>query len=102
MAAVGCRTMVKKPANSWSAVSIVCTRASCAAAQALKRQRYLSADAPRLPLSDCTSAEACPCVYRKHADRRGAPRREADTTGLRRSGPNSERRSSRGRRSTDN
>jgi hypothetical protein len=93
--------MAKKPASPWSAVSIVCTSASCAAAQALKGQRYLSADAPRLPLSDCTSADACPCVYRKHPDRRAGPRREADTTGLRRSGPTPERRSSRGRRSSD-
>jgi hypothetical protein len=93
--------VVKKPANRWSAVSIVCTSASCAAAQALKGQRYLSADAPRLPLSDCTSAETCPCVYRKHPDRRAGPRRETDTIGLRRPSTAPERRSSRGRRSTD-
>jgi hypothetical protein len=92
--------MAKRPANLWHAVSIVCTSASCAAAQALKGQRYLSADAPRLPLSDCTSAAACPCVYRKHSDRRAGPRREADTSGLKRSSI-PERRGGRGRRSTD-
>jgi len=101
MMPVSCARMAKQPANRWSAVSIVCTSASCAAARALKGQRYLSAEAPRLPLSDCTSAEACPCVYRKYSDRRVGPRREADTTGLKRSSTNPERRSSRGRRSTD-
>jgi hypothetical protein len=93
--------MTKKPTNPWSAVSIVCTSASCAAARALKGQRFLSADAPRLPLSDCTSAKTCPCVYRKHPDRRAGPRREADTIGLKRSSPSPERRSGRGRRTTD-
>jgi len=93
--------MAKQTGNRWNAVSIACTSASCAAAQALKGRRYLSGDAPRLPLPDCTSAAACPCVYRKHADRRAGPRREVDTTGLRRSIPTPERRSSRGRRSTD-
>jgi hypothetical protein len=93
--------MVKQPGNSWNAVSIVCTGASCAAAQALKGRRYLSADAPRLPLPDCTSPAACRCAYRKHPDRRAGPRRESDTTGLRRSGPTPERRGGRGRRSTD-
>jgi hypothetical protein len=93
--------MIKKPANPWNAVSIVCTSASCAAAQALKGRRFLSAAAPRLPLSDCTSADACRCVYRKHPDRRAGPRREAEISALRRSSPNPERRRSRGRRSTD-
>jgi hypothetical protein len=93
--------MIKKPANPWNAVSIVCTSASCAAAQALKGRRYLSAEAPRLPLADCTSADACRCVYRKHPDRRAGPRREADSSDLRRSNPNPERRRGRGRRSTD-
>jgi hypothetical protein len=92
--------MAKRPAKLWHAVSIVCTSASCDAAQALKGRRYLSADAPRLPLSDCTSAEACPCVYRKHSDRRAGPRREADASGLNRSST-PERRAGRGRRSTD-
>jgi len=93
--------MAKPVTNPWNAVSIICTSASCEAARALKGQRYLSAAAPRLPLADCTSPDACPCVYRKHADRRAGPRREADTTGLKRSSPGAERRASRGRRSTD-
>lgn len=94
--------MVRQPTNRWNAVSIICTGASCAAAQALKGQRFLSSAAPRLPLADCASPAACPCTYRKHNDRRAGPRREVDASGLRRSSPiNPDRRSSRGRRSTD-
>ncbi len=93
--------MTNQPGSRWNAVSIVCTSASCAAARALKGRRFLGAEAPRLPLKDCTLAAACPCSYRKHSDRRAGPRREIDTTGIRRSSPTPERRSSRGRRSTD-
>lgn len=98
---VGGATMINKPANRWNAVSIVSATTSCAAVQALKGRRYLGADAPRLPLAGCTSAEACRCVYRKHPDRRAGPRREIDSSGLRRVSPNPERRKSSGRRSTD-
>jgi hypothetical protein len=88
--------------NSWTAVSIVCTSGSCAAARALKGKRYLSGAAPRLPLPDCTAPGTCRCTYKKFADRRAGPRREADTSGLRTSSPvKPDRRASRGRRSTD-
>ena len=91
---------MSKPGTQWSAVSIVATSGSCEAARALKGKRYLNERAPRLPLSECTSSGACPCVYRKYADRRAGPRREEEKTGLKRP-PTSERRSRRGRRSTD-
>lgn len=80
---------------------LLCTGGSCAPAQALKGQRYLSADAPRLPVADCTSPEACRCVYRKHEDRRAGPRREAEASGLKRSSPDPERRRASGRRRGD-
>jgi hypothetical protein len=89
-----------KPTSKWSAVSIVSTSSSCEAARVLKGKRFLSAEAPRLPLPDCTSSAACTCTYAKYADRRAGPRREIDTTGLRRT-MTAERRSSRGRRKTD-
>ena len=94
-------TKTNKPSNPWSAVSIVCTSAGCAAAQALKGKRYLGADAPRLPLADCASPGTCSCVYRKYPDRRAGPRREVDSSGLRRASPKLERRKRGGRRSTD-
>lgn len=92
-----------KPIRSrWHAVSVICTSGSCEAARALKGQRFLSLHAPRLPLPECTSAAACPCVYRKHTDRRVGPRREDERTGLRRpASADQERRRRRGRRSTD-
>ena len=94
--------MDKPGGKTWSAVSILSTGSSCEAARGLKGKRFLSAEAPRLPLSECTLPGACRCTYRKYADRRGGPRREADTTGLRRSAPaGQERRVRRGRRSSD-
>ena len=94
---------VKRVRSPWYAVSVICTSGSCDAARALKGQRFLSAEAPRLPLPECPSAAACPCVYRKHADRRAGPRREQERIGLRRAPPSGdqERRRRRGRRSTD-
>jgi hypothetical protein len=103
------RTMVKQIAplkrtrSRWHAVSVICKSGSCEAARALKGQRFLSAEAPRLPLPQCTSAADCPCVYRKHADRRAGPRREEEKIGLHRppASGDQERRRRRGRRSTD-
>ena len=94
--------MVSKTPSRWSAVSILPGSISCGAARALKGQRFLSGEAPRIPLSECTSAANCRCVYRKFADRRAGPRRGEDQSGMRRvgtSGP--ERRVGRGRRSSD-
>jgi hypothetical protein len=94
---------VKQTRSPWRAVSVICTSASCDPARALKGRRFLGADAPRLPLAECPTPAACPCVYRKYADRRAGPRREEDQTGLRRalSSADQERRRKRGRRSTD-
>jgi hypothetical protein len=90
--------------HSWHAVEIVASKTACAAAQALKGKRFLSADAPLLPLHDCALTGSCHCVYRKHADRRDSStvRRSEDDTGIRRmTPPAQERRSRRGRRKTD-
>lgn len=93
---------VKKARSPWHAVSIISTSGSCGAARALKGRRFLSADAPRLPLAECPLAATCRCVYRKHADRRSGPRREDEKTGLRRvPASEQERRRKRGRRSAD-
>ena len=88
--------------SSWNAVSIVCTGSGCEAARALKGKRFLSAKAPRVPLPECTSAATCACTYKKYADRRAGPRRESESAGLRSSSPvKPDRRTSRGRRSSD-
>jgi hypothetical protein len=86
----------------WHAVSIVATPASCETARALGATRFLSAEAPRLPLAECQAKDSCACAYRHHADRRGPPRRRDETTGLRRSSQISqERRVTLGRRQSD-
>ncbi len=51
------------------AVSIRAGLLPCGAVRQLGDQRFLSDEAPTLPLSDCDS-ERCECRYRHHADRR--------------------------------
>jgi hypothetical protein len=88
--------------SPWSATSIVTTKGSCPAARALAERRFLAAETPRLPLTECSSPNACPCTYRKHLDRRAGPRRDDESTGLRRYvDPAKERRAKRGRRRSD-
>jgi hypothetical protein len=60
--------------HRWHAVTIIGPASICGAAQACKGKRFLSPDAPRLPLEGC-DAEECNCRYRHFADRRAGPRR---------------------------
>jgi len=55
------------------AVSILPEEAGCPAAASIKAQRFLSENAPRLPLADC-SAVNCRCKYLHYADRRSGAR----------------------------
>lgn len=55
--------------NPWHAVTIHCGSKHCMAVERLCGQRFLSKDAPKLPLRDCTEPQ-CSCRYRKHDDRR--------------------------------
>ena len=64
----------RKSRHRWHAVTIIGPAVVCKAAQACKGKRYLSPEAPRLPLAGC-DAEECNCRYRHFADRRGGPRR---------------------------
>ncbi len=50
----------------------------CEAARELAKSRFLSTDAPFLPLADC-DAEHCACVYEHFDDRRTVIRRASDT-----------------------
>src|SRR5580704_6485477 len=85
----------------WHAVSIVTTQASCHTARALRGIRFLSNEAPHLPLSECSAGVSCPCSYKHYEDRRGPPRRAEELTGFRRPNPAAqERRQQRDRRST--
>jgi hypothetical protein len=86
----------------WHAVSVMAGPSSCEAARARPTARYLSRDAPRLPLPDCMSPASCSCSYKHYVDRRGQPRRKDDLSGLRRNlHSGTERRRVRGRREDD-
>jgi hypothetical protein len=86
----------------WHAVSVVTGRWCCEAARGLIGSRYLSRDAPRLPLVQCSAPEFCTCMYKHHVDRRGQPRRKDDALGIRRMAPVlNDRRVARGRREDD-
>jgi hypothetical protein len=92
-----------KGKHPWHAVEIVASKSACAAAQGFKGKRFLSAEAPLLPLRDCTLPGSCHCVYKKHSDRRDSSvRRSEDDTGIRRiPSATQERRARRGRRKSD-
>ena len=86
----------------WHAVSVVTGPSCCEASRALPPIRYLSREAPRLPLLDCASPASCSCSYKHFVDRRGQPRRKDDLSGLRRGlHSGADRRTVRGRREDD-
>jgi hypothetical protein len=90
-----------QPRKDWHAVSILPKGASCEAALAMRGTRFLSAQAPRLPLAQCTTPKSCTCAYKHHADRRGQPRRKDEAMGLKRTKVEQERRARGDRRNTD-
>ena len=93
---------VSHRSTPWHAVSIVTRPECCRAAEELRTQRFLSAEAPRLPLAGCTMGQFCTCSYKHHADRRGPPRRKDELTGMRQlRRADQERRVSLTRRQTD-
>lgn len=65
---------VKKPPSTYHAVAILPGPRCCAAARDLTGQRFLSRQAPPLPLKDCDRPD-CQCRYEHHEDRRKGPRR---------------------------
>lgn len=67
----------KRPPRPWHAVSIVPGSQSCAGAAGLARKRFLSREAPSLPLKACDQAQ-CTCHYEHHDDRRKGPRRASE------------------------
>jgi hypothetical protein len=67
----------KRSQQAWHSVSIIRGRQPCAAVVELNGCKWLSAQAPQLPIKDC-DAKQCECRYRHHADRRSGDRRETD------------------------
>jgi hypothetical protein len=91
--------------NPWHAVEVRSSLMACPACRALAGRRFLSTEAPVLPVPGCRHPLECHAVYVHHDDRRAGPRREAELPGTRRIGQSregaAERRIGRGRRSAD-
>ena len=56
--------------GDYRAVSIHHPAGCCRSALALDGKRFLSTNAPKLPLANCTSPGLCQCEYRTLNDRR--------------------------------
>jgi hypothetical protein len=86
--------------NPYHAVTIVPGATCCGAARNLRTQRFLSREAPPLPLAACT-VSPCRCSYKHYDDRRTKPRRASDRIGQPALWSGTERRAASGRRQTD-
>ena len=87
--------------QDYHAVSIRHGARCCKAVAALDGKRYLSTEAPSLPLAGCSSPGACQCKYRHHSDRREDFRRDTDVGLPDRGWFGANRRALAGRRTTD-
>jgi len=95
--------------NPWHAVGISTGVSCCKASVFLRETRFLSSQAPPLPLQGCTLPKSCVCKYKHFSDRRSGPRRATESelfqNALSRhtaaSWTTQERRARRGRRATD-
>ncbi len=90
-----------KPTNAskrWHAISVKPGPDACAAADSASDQRWLSREAPQLPLPGCTRPDSCHCTYKHHDDRRAGGRRAEDTDAFRRPSRTLTERRSRGDR----
>jgi hypothetical protein len=87
-------------ARYYHAVAIVPKVSSCPEAKARGGIRYLSREAPVLPLPDCPWPERCHCRFEKFDDRRQDDRRDIASSGRWFAGEE-RRRVPRGRRATD-
>lgn len=67
----------KKGNAAYHAVTVVPGPRCCDEARQLKGKRFLSREAPQLPLKDCGRAD-CTCRYEHYPDRRGGLRRVRD------------------------
>lgn len=92
---------VHRVVNPFHAVAVMPGSRCCQAAQLLDGTRFLSSEAPQLPLPHC-GVDACRCRYTHHADRRnGSDRRNQDVWTPLLAQTTGDRRESRGRRITD-
>ncbi len=73
-AAEGRAPQQAKAGGRFGAVEIRIRGRACEPARSLKGQRFLSREAPALPLPACTAAQ-CTCKFTKWSDRRSESRR---------------------------
>ena len=71
----------KEISTEFHAVSIRFKAGACAAAKMLAEERYLSSEAPKLPLEGCDSA-SCECRFVHHKDRRSGEDRRNPYGGM--------------------
>ena len=64
--------------RNYHAVSIRPASQCCQAVKNTKDVRYLSTEAPTLPVSGCSMPTRCRCKYRHFSDRREDFRRDSD------------------------
>ncbi len=64
--------------RKWHAISVKAGKGACKTALELKHKRWLSKDAPKLPLDGCQQPGHCSCVYAHHEDRRAGDGRRAE------------------------
>ena len=67
----------RKPAKPYHAVCVIPGERACSAVEELRGKRYLSREAPTLPLGKCNAAK-CTCRYGHFEDRRNGQRRARD------------------------
>jgi hypothetical protein len=65
---------IEPAGTKYHSVSIRLALIPCAAAIQLQGQRFVSAEAPQLPLAGCDQPD-CECRYQHHADRRDSMER---------------------------
>ena len=79
----GAMRSVKTTNKPFAAVSIQpSTLGSCEAAREIGGVRYLSQEAPPLPLQDCSHPERCRCKYKHWDDRRQDDDRRSPIPGI--------------------
>lgn len=64
--------------NVFHGIAIEPGENACEAVRRMAGWRFLSEEAPRLPLDECQCIPDCRCVYRHFSDRRTEVRRDAD------------------------
>lgn len=70
----------KSSDRRWHAVSVKPGPGACNVADNGRDRRWLSREAPALPLPGCSKPESCRCTYQHHQDRRSGEGRRAEET----------------------